>query len=311
VSNALAEPVGEDLVRAYLNDIGKYALITAAQEIELAKAIEDGTTADARLEFSNKRLAPTGRDALQHQVDKGKVAQRTFVEANLRLVVSIARRYQGYGLPLLDMIQDGNIGLLNAVQKFDWRRGFKFSTYATWWIRQAVQRGLADRSRTIRLPAHVTEAVNNLRRSEAALAGTLGREPTDQELGDDMRLAPERVHHYRRIAMEPISLSAAVGPDGDAELNDFLADEHNAGPLDAAVQSQSVTEMRAILANLDDRERRVIELRFGFGEGAPQTLEQVGRVFNLTRERIRQIEAKAIAKLRHPAWIADLQGQQI
>ena len=243
-------------------------------------------------------------------MDKGKVAQRAFVEANLRLVVSIARRYQGYGLPLLDMIQDGNVGLLHAVEKYDWRRGFKFSTYGTWWIRQAVRRGLADRGRTIRLPVHVTDILLTLRSAEASLAGDLGRDPTDDELALDMNLDADKVHNLRRLGMEPISLSATVGPDGDAELNEFLADDGAVAPLDDVIRSQSASEVRGILDHLDERERGIIELRFGFANGEAHTLEQVGKAFNLTRERIRQLEARALAKLRHPAWLADLEGVQ-
>jgi RNA polymerase sigma factor (sigma-70 family) len=310
LTNAVAEAVTDDLVRAYLQDIGRHPLITADREIELAKAIEVGMEADARLEDSNGRMSAATRETLQHQADKGKVAQRAFVEANLRLVVSIARRYQGYGLPLLDLIQDGNVGLLHAVEKYDWRRGFKFSTYGTWWIRQAVRRGLADRGRTVRLPVHVTDNLNTLRRAEAALAGLLGRDPTDQELADDMHLDVDRVHRYRLLGMEPVSLSATVGPDGEAELSDFLADDGAATPLDEAIRSQSVNEVRDILEHLDERERGIIELRFGFADGEQRTLEQVGRVFNLTRERIRQLESRALAKLRHPARIADLEGIQ-
>ena len=253
-------------------------------------------------------MSAATRETLQHEVDKGRVAQRAFVEANLRLVVSIARRFQGYGLPLLDMIQDGNLGLLHAVEKYDWRRGFKFSTYGTWWIRQAVRRGLADRGRTIRLPVHVTDNLNTLRRAEAALAGSLGRDPTDQELADDMHLDVDRVHRYRLLGLDPISLSTPLGPDGDADLNNVLTDEDAVCPMDEAIRSQSANEVRGILDHLDERERRVIELRFGLADGQERTLEQVGKVFNLTRERIRQLEARALAKLRHPAHIAHLEG---
>jgi RNA polymerase primary sigma factor len=268
-----------DSLQLFLKEIGRVDLLTAAQEVELAKRIERG----------------------EHR------AKQEMIEANLRLVVSIAKRYRNQGLPFLDLIQEGTIGLVRAAEKFDWRRGFKFSTYATWWIRQGVQRGLSDRSRTIRLPAHITEAVKNLRRAESALAGDLGREPTNEELANEMAVDIEIVHRHRRLGMDTVSLSRAVGPDGDAELNDFLADEEAAGPLDQAMRSQSSSEVHAILGeHLDDRERKIIELRFGFGDAEPQTLEQVGQVFQLTRERIRQLEAKAIAKLRIRASRSEL-----
>ncbi|MEX0874563.1 MAG: sigma-70 family RNA polymerase sigma factor [Actinomycetota bacterium] len=295
------EDTGEDLVRVYLREIGRHPLLAADQEVELAKAIEAGTKASQRLEKANGSLARDTVMTLQRRVDAGYAAQRTFIEANLRLVVSIARRYQGFGLPLLDLIQDGNVGLLRAVEKYEWRRGFKFSTYATWWIRQGISRGLADRSRTIRLPVHVAEIVNRLRRTQADLAADLGREPSDEELAKALEIDVEQLQSYRQTAMETVSLSTPLGENGDAELHDFLEDLNCEQPLEEAVRARSSDELREILDTLSTREKRILELRFGLADGRERTLEQVGKEFNLTRERIRQIEAKAIAKLRHPA----------
>ena len=306
--NAAVVTSSEDPVRAYLTEIGRYSLLGAAQEIEFAKAIEAGTEAQTRLERTNGSLSAATRETLQLRVGAGKHAQRTFIESNLRLVVSIARRYQGHGLPLLDLIQDGNIGLLRAVEKFDWRQGFKFSTYGTWWIRQAVTRGLADRSRTIRLPVHVAEVVNRLRAREAELCSALGRDPTDDEVASAMDIDVDKVQAYRRMGAEPVSLSSPLGVEGEADLNDVLADENGVVPLEEVVRSQSADELREILGTLSPREQRIIKLRFGLTSGEGQTLAQVSEEFNLTRERIRQIEVKAIAKLRDTSLIADLEG---
>ena len=304
--NAAVAPSTEDPIRSYLVEIGRYQLLSAADEIKLSKAIEAGTSAEVRLEGGNGSLSKARRETLQRRVREGKSAQHAFVEGNLRLVVSIARRYQGFGLPLLDLIQDGNVGLLRAVQKFDWRQGFKFSTYGTWWIRQAVGRGLADRSRTIRLPVHVTEVVNRLRRTDVELSGKLGRDATDDELANAMEMDVEKLRTYRRLGAEPISLSAPLGADGEADLNNFLADDNCVAPLEEAVRTQSADELRDLLATLSAREQRILELRFGFADGQGQTLEQISKEFNLTRERIRQIETKAIAKLRHSPLVAEL-----
>ena len=304
------ESPGEDLVRVYLKEIGRYPLLRADEEVSLAKTIEAGDKAAARLAKSNGSLSDRTRSKIQSEINAGERAKRQFVEANLRLVVSIARRYQGFGLPLLDLIQDGNVGLLRAVEKFEWRRGFKFSTYATWWIRQGISRGLADRSRTIRLPVHVAEIVNRLRRVEADMQSTLGRDPSDEELAKALDIDVEQLNAYRQTALDTLSLSTPLGEDGDTELHDFLEDELCENPLDEAVRAKSGDELRGILGTLSQREQKILELRFGLTDGRERTLEQVGKEFSLTRERIRQIEAKAIAKLRHPARVSDLEGLQ-
>jgi len=305
---AVEDTSGEDLVRVYLREIGRHPLLAADQEVTFAKAIEAGVAAEKRLAKANGSLSAKTRSNLEKQVADGERARRAFIESNLRLVVSIARRYQGFGLPLLDLIQDGNVGLLRAVEKYDWRRGFKFSTYATWWIRQGITRGLADRSRTIRLPVHVADIVNRLRRAESDLLADLGRDPTDEELASVLEIDVEQLKGYRQTAMDTVSLSTPVGDDGDSELHDFLADEAVDQPLEEAVRTKSALELRDILGTLSQREQRILELRFGLADGRERTLEQVGKEFNLTRERIRQIEAKAIAKLRHPARVGELEA---
>jgi RNA polymerase primary sigma factor len=305
---AVEDNSGEDLVRVYLREIGRHPLLAADQEVTFAKAIEAGVAAEKRLAKANGSMSAKTRRALEQQVAEGERARRAFIESNLRLVVSIARRYQGFGLPLLDLIQDGNVGLLRAVEKYDWRRGFKFSTYATWWIRQGITRGLADRSRTIRLPVHVADIVNRLRRAESDLLADLGRDPTDDELAAVLEIDVEQLKGYRQTAMDTVSLSTPVGDDGDSELHDFLADEAADQPLEEAVRTKSALELRDILGTLSQREQRILELRFGLADGRERTLEQVGKEFNLTRERIRQIEAKAIAKLRHPARVGELEA---
>jgi RNA polymerase primary sigma factor len=305
---AVEDTSGEDLVRVYLREIGRHPLLAADQEVTFAKAIEAGVAAEKRLAKANGSLSAKTREGLERAIAEGERARRAFIESNLRLVVSIARRYQGFGLPLLDLIQDGNVGLLRAVEKYDWRRGFKFSTYATWWIRQGITRGLADRSRTIRLPVHVADIVNRLRRAESDLLADLGRDPTDEELAAVLEVDVEQLKSYRQTAMDTVSLSTPVGDDGDSELHDFLADEAVDQPLEEAVRTKSALELRDILGTLSQREQRILELRFGLADGRERTLEQVGKEFNLTRERIRQIEAKAIAKLRHPARVGELEA---
>ncbi|MDQ4130140.1 MAG: sigma-70 family RNA polymerase sigma factor [Actinomycetota bacterium] len=293
------EPAG-DLMRQYLKEIGSYELLTAADEVSLAKRIEAGRMADIELASSRHMLDDARRTELEDVSLDGMAAKERFIQANLRLVVSIAKRYQPAGLPLLDLIQEGNLGLMRAVDKFDYRRGFKFSTYATWWIRQAVSRAIADKSRTIRVPVHMVETVAQVSQATARLVRTLGREPTADELAEETGLTPERVRDAQRVAPDPVSLFEQVGDD-NAELADFIEDPNAQASFDAAVIAIEREELRAVLATLSEREQRVLELRFGLVGDRPRTLEEVGREFRLTRERIRQIEAKALAKLRHPA----------
>ena len=289
-----------DLMRQYLKEIGGYELLTAADEVSLAKTIEAGRKADAELAASGPTLDEEARAELSRRSLEGHAAKQRFIQSNLRLVVSIAKRYQPCGLPLLDLVQEGNLGLMRAVEKFDHRRGFKFSTYATWWIRQAVSRAIADKSRTIRVPVHMVETVAQVSRATTRLARALGREPTAEELSRETGLTPERVREAQRVAPDPVSLFEQVGDD-NAELADFLEDPHAQASFDAAVVAIENEELRAVLATLSTREQRVLELRFGLVGDRPRTLEEVGQEFRLTRERIRQIEAKALSKLRHPA----------
>ncbi len=289
-----------DLMRQYLKEIGGYELLTAADEVSLAKAIEAGREADAELAASGPALDEERREELRRRSADGHSAKQRFIQSNLRLVVSIAKRYQPCGLPLLDLVQEGNLGLMRAVEKFDHRRGFKFSTYATWWIRQSVSRAIADKSRTIRVPVHMVETVALVSRVTTRLARTLGREPTAEELSRETGLTPERVREAQRVAPDPVSLFEQVGDD-DAELADFLEDPSAQASFDAAVVAIEHEELRAVLSTLSEREQRVLELRFGLVGDRPRTLEEVGQEFHLTRERIRQIEAKALSKLRHPS----------
>ncbi len=263
----------EDPVRMYLKEIGKVPLLSAEEEIELAKRIEDGD------EEAKKKLA----------------------EANLRLVVSIAKRYVGRGMLFLDLIQEGNLGLIKAVEKFDYRKGFKFSTYATWWVRQAITRAIADQARTIRIPVHMVETINKLIRVSRQLLQELGREPTPEEIAKEMGLPVERVREILKISQEPVSLETPIGEEEDSHLGDFIQDDHVPVPADAAAYTLLKEQLNEVLATLTDREQKVLRLRFGLDDGRGRTLEEVGKEFNVTRERIRQIEAKALRKLRHPS----------
>jgi RNA polymerase sigma factor (sigma-70 family) len=291
---------GVDLTRRYLAELGSYPLLTAEDESTLAQAIAEGRVAEARLSDETATHSRRERARLQAKVRAAAEARRRFIQSNLRLVVSIAKRYQTPSMSLLDLIQEGNLGLMRAVEKFDHRKGFKFSTYATWWIRQAIGRGIADKGRTIRLPSHLMDTLATLSRSSSALLKSLGREPSPEELADDTGIPLEKVHAALRAAPDLVSLSAAVGDDGDHELGDLLADPTSEGPFDAAAAAIERDDLRALLAQLDEREREVLSLRFGLADDRPLTLDEVGRRFNLTRERIRQIEAKALTKLRHP-----------
>ena len=286
-----------DLTRRYLSELGSYPLLTAEQEVELARAIEAGRVAEEQL--ARDDLSRAQRREAEEAVAAAQAARRTFIQSNLRLVVSIAKRYQGTGMGLLDLIQEGNLGLMRAVEKFDHRKGFKFSTYATWWIRQAIGRGVADKGRTIRLPSHLVDTMSVLSKTSATMLKSLGREPTADELAAETGLPLERVRAALHAAPDLVSLSVSIGED-DAELGDLLADDNAEVPFDAAALSLARDDLRDLLDYLNPREREILSLRFGLAGDQPLTLDEVGRQFNVTRERIRQIEAKALTKLRHP-----------
>jgi len=292
----------EDLVRLYLTDIGQYPLLTKDDEVRLAQAIEAGTAAREEFEATAKAdLTAAKKRELRKAMQGGADSQRTFVQSNLRLVVSIAKKYQASGLPLLDLIQEGNLGLMHAVEKFDWRKGFKFSTYATWWIRQAITRGIANTGRTIRLPVHAGDTLARLQKARARLELKLGRPATLTELAIEVEMEESKVTEALRFAAEPLSLSEPLREDGDAELGDVVEDRSAESPFEVAATSLLPEEIARLLAPLDEREREILRLRFGLDRGEPRTLEEVGEYFNLTRERIRQIEARAMSKLRHPS----------
>ncbi|MDI6688871.1 MAG: RNA polymerase sigma factor RpoD [Actinomycetota bacterium] len=294
-----------DPVRMYLKEIGKVPLLTAKEEVELAKKIEAGEMAARKLE-ENSGLPQAEIRRLNRLIEGGSVAKRKLVEANLRLVVSIAKRYVGRGMLFLDLIQEGNLGLIRAVEKFDYRKGYKFSTYATWWIRQAITRAIADQARTIRIPVHMVETINKLIRVQRQLLQDFGREPTPEEIAREMDLSPEKVREILKISQEPVSLETPIGEEEDSQLGDFIEDQEAEVPADAASFSLLQEQLREVLDTLSERERKVIELRFGLIDGHPRTLEEVGRVFGVTRERIRQIESKTLSKLRHPSRSAKL-----
>jgi len=289
-----------DIVKLYLRGIGKYALLTKHEETRLAKLIEAGREASST-EASAQELTAAKRRALRRLVVLGEEAHRAFVHANLRLVVSIAKKYQASGVPLLDLVQEGNLGLIHAVGKFDWNKGFKFSTYATWWIRQAISRGIANTGRTIRLPAHAGDMLSRINWSRTALELKLGRRPTLEELAFDTDLSREKLVEALGWRSEPLSLSESFGDEGDSDFGDLVADANAVSPFDYAADALLADEISRLLAPLDEREATILRLRFGLEKGTPRTLEEVGRHFNLTRERIRQIEAKAMSKLRHPS----------
>jgi RNA polymerase sigma factor (sigma-70 family) len=290
----------EDLVRLYLTDIGQYALLTKDDEVRLAKAIEAGKEATTELAEAASLTAAKKRE-LRRAARQGEDAERQFVQSNLRLVVSIAKKYQASGLPLLDLIQEGNLGLMHAVEKFDWRKGFKFSTYATWWIRQAITRGIANTGRTIRLPVHAGDTLARLQKARSRLELKYGRPATLSELAREVEMPEDKVTEALRFAAEPLSLSEPLREDGDAELGDVVEDRSAESPFEVAATALLPEEITRLLAPLDEREREILKLRFGLDRGEPRTLEEVGEHFNLTRERIRQIEARAMSKLRHPS----------
>ncbi|WP_436495888.1 sigma-70 family RNA polymerase sigma factor [Actinokineospora sp. HUAS TT18] len=292
-----AQGPAADLVRVYLNGIGRTALLTAAQEVELAKRIEAGVFAQHMLDTS-PQLSHARRAELRALVVDGHTAKNHLLEANLRLVVSLAKRYTGRGMPLLDLIQEGNLGLIRAVEKFDYTKGFKFSTYATWWIRQAITRGMADQGRTIRLPVHLVEQVNKLARIKRDLHQQLGREATKDELAKEAGLTPEKVNDLLDHARDPVSLDMPVGTEEDAPLGDFIEDGEATDAESAVISGLLQDDMRRVLATLDDREQSVIRLRYGLDDGQPRTLDQIGKRFGLSRERVRQIEREVMSKLR-------------
>ncbi|AYF76873.1 sigma-70 family RNA polymerase sigma factor [Nocardia yunnanensis] len=286
-----------DLVRVYLNGIGKTALLTAADEVELAKRIEAGLYAQHLLETS-KRLSAAKKKDLAILVREGQAARQHLLEANLRLVVSLAKRYTGRGMPLLDLIQEGNLGLIRAMEKFDYTKGFKFSTYATWWIRQAITRGMADQSRTIRLPVHLVEQVNKLARIKRELHQQLGREATDAELANESGIPVEKIADLLDHSRDPVSLDMPVGNDEEAPLGDFIEDSEATSAESAVIAGLLHRDVRSVLATLDEREQQVIRLRYGLDDGQPRTLDQIGKLFGLSRERVRQIEREVMSKLR-------------
>ena len=302
--NVRPDRVGEggvsDPVRMYLKEIGKVPLLTGAQEVNLAQRIEKGLEASDRIAAANGGLSSDEHARLGATVSDGHRAKRQLIEANLRLVVSIAKRYVGRGMLLLDLIQEGNLGLMRAVEKFDYTKGFKFSTYATWWIRQAITRAIADQARTIRIPVHMVETINKVTRVQRQMLQELGREPTVEELGEKVGMPPERVREIQRISQEPVSLEAPVGDEDDSLLGDFVEDPGAIAPADAAARALLTEAVEEALEQLSERERRVVRLRFGLDDGQLHTLEEVGKEFGVTRERIRQIESKTLAKLRHP-----------
>ena len=294
----IAQPE-EDLVRLYLNDVGKHRLLTKDDEVRLAQAVEAGQQARIELGAAGG-IEASRRRQLNRLIRQGDEATETFVTANLRLVVSIAKKYQAAELPLLDLVQEGNLGLIHAVTKFDWRKGFKFSTYATWWIRQAITRGIANSGRTVRLPVHAGDLLNRVVKARGRLEGQLGRRPTIAEMAADLDLEESKVTEILRHVSEPMSLSEPLRADGDAELGDIVEDHTAVSPFEAAADSLLSGEVAKMLRVLDDREREILRLRFGLDRGQPRTLDEVGAHFHLTRERIRQIEARAMSKLRHP-----------
>ncbi len=301
----------EDPVRMYLKEIGKVPLLSADEEIELAQNMEDGAVATEKINVLKGRIDGASEEekaeikeeikTLQRDVDKGADAKKRLAEANLRLVVSIAKRYVGRGMLFLDLIQEGNLGLIKAVEKFDYKKGYKFSTYATWWIRQAITRAIADQARTIRIPVHMVETINKLIRVSRQLLQELGREPSPEEIAKEMNMPVERVREILKISQEPVSLETPIGEEEDSHLGDFIKDDNVPVPADAAAFTLLKEQLEEVLGTLTEREQKVLTLRFGLEDGRARTLEEVGKEFNVTRERIRQIEAKALRKLRHPS----------
>jgi RNA polymerase primary sigma factor len=304
-----AETAGpsSDLFRQYLREIGRIPLLTAAEEVELARRVEAGLFAEEKLASTPDLDSDLAFD-LDRLVVMGRMAKRRLIEANLRLVVSVAKRYVGRGLTMLDLVQEGNLGLIRAVEKFDYARGYKFSTYATWWIRQAMSRALADQARTIRVPVHVVELINRVVRVQRRMLQERGCEPTADEVAAQLDLAPERVGEVLRLAQEPVSLHAPVGEEDDVALGDLIEDGDAASPVESAAFLLLKEHLEAVLSTLGERERKVVQLRYGLADGRPRTLEEIGRIFGVTRERIRQIESKTLNKLRDHAFADQLRG---
>ena len=294
-----AQSPAADLVRVYLNGIGKTALLNAEDEVELAKRIEAGLYAAHLLE-TKKRLGDNRKRDLAAIVRDGEAARRHLLEANLRLVVSLAKRYTGRGMPLLDLIQEGNLGLMKAVEKYDYKRGFRFSTYATWWIRQTISRAIADQARTIRVPVHMSDRIRQMYKVTHDLEQSLGRQPTVEEIARALKLSTAKVQWIMKVSWLPLSLESPVGDDEESELGHFIEDEFSPTPLQSAYQSMLKEKLEEVLASLSPREAHILRLRFGLDDGNPYTLEEVGQKFGLTRERIRQIEGRALRRLRHP-----------
>lgn len=296
-----------DLLRQYLREIGRIPLLTAADEVELARSVEAGLFAEEKLARETALDDPALRAALEHLVAQGCAAKRRLIEANLRLVVSVAKRYVGRGLSLLDLVQEGNLGLIRAVEKFDYTRGYKFSTYATWWIRQAMSRALADQARTIRVPVHVVELINRVVRVQRRLVQERGEEPTPEDLAAVLDLDPARVVDVLRLAQEPVSLHTPVGED-EVLLGDIVEDADAASPAESAAYLMLREHLEALLSTLGDREKSVVQMRYGLADGQPHTLEEIGRKFGVTRERIRQIESRTLSKLRDRSYADQLRG---
>ncbi|WP_217554151.1 RNA polymerase sigma factor [Streptomyces sp. GbtcB6] len=308
-ATARADTAGpsSDLFRQYLREIGRIQLLTAAEEVELARRVEAGLFAEEKLAGASDLDSELALD-LDRLVVMGRMAKRRLIEANLRLVVSVAKRYVGRGLTMLDLVQEGNLGLIRAVEKFDYARGYKFSTYATWWIRQAMSRALADQARTIRVPVHVVELINRVVRVQRRMLQERGYEPTPDEVAAHLDLPPERVGEVLRLAQEPVSLHAPVGEEDDVALGDLIEDGDAASPVESAAFLLLREHLEAVLSTLGERERKVVQLRYGLADGRPRTLEEIGRIFGVTRERIRQIESKTLNKLRDHAFADQLRG---
>lgn len=296
VAGATADPVKD-----YLKQIGKVPLLNAEQEVDLARRIEAGLYCDYKLKEERDTLSSRDRRELTLLAADGQNAKNHLLEANLRLVVSLAKRYTGRGMQFLDLIQEGNLGLIRAVEKFDYTKGYKFSTYATWWIRQAITRAMADQARTIRIPVHMVEVINKLARVQRQMMQDLGREPTPEELAEELQMTPEKVVEVQKYGREPISLHTPLGEDGDSEFGDLIEDSEAVVPADAVSFTLLQEQLHQVLDTLSEREAGVVSMRFGLGDGQPKTLDEIGKVYGVTRERIRQIESKTMSKLRHPS----------